>query len=267
LGGDDGLGANVNSAALVKAAKRIGFYLTVEKCTPGNKLLPQFLSRFYGPSVWHGVPDSCCDIRRQLSKFHLTANLVGVSPTEKLIQKARAYVMTDAKTPLIGRLSMKILALANLVPDDIPYDKRIASWWSKYDRTVQYPQEDYEWMDDVVQTQLPMIDQGMFNDAIDGARTLDDVLRFPQCWDFTPLENNEVDVPAIVEVGDTIMHPKHTSDQEVLEDDLEQAPTRSQTRLNLIKPLRPFRPHRLAMLVRLNEHDAFMLREPDSSAT
>lgn len=84
--------------AVGKASDIIGQRVKVTCHASGEKFL--FCSRFY--MVGAG-PNSCCNIRRALSKFHLTQN--GLNEDEKInrvLEKAWSYFLTDAETPVIG---------------------------------------------------------------------------------------------------------------------------------------------------------------------
>jgi len=145
-GGDDGLTADVDPAKYTRAATMLGLKLDVELIAQGNEGIT-FLSRMYGPHVWYGDTNSCCDLPRQLAKLHTTVSLPpNVTPLEKLLEKARAFHLTDAKTPILGELVSKIVSLHG----PIAMNKKTASiraWNSDTPSDVQYPNQNDGWMD------------------------------------------------------------------------------------------------------------------------
>lgn len=101
-GGDDGLTANLTPKTYVRAASRLGLTLTLDPVQRGETGV-MFLSRKYGPLVWHGDPTSMCDLPRALTKFHLCVAMPrNVSNITKLIEKAYAYYLSDKHTPILG---------------------------------------------------------------------------------------------------------------------------------------------------------------------
>jgi len=145
-GGDDGLTADVDPSKYSRAAGMLGLKLDVELINRGDEGIT-FLSRMYGPHVWYGDANSCCDLPRQLAKLHTTVSLPpNVTPLEKLLEKARAFFLTDAKTPILGELVTKIVTLHG----PIAMDKKTANiraWNSDTPREVQYPNQNDGWMD------------------------------------------------------------------------------------------------------------------------
>jgi hypothetical protein len=141
-----------------------------------------FLSRFYGPDIWFGDNNSCCDVRRSLAKFHTTVSLPStVTPLEKLLEKSRAYFLTDKNTPIIGELVSKAIELNGGLPE-ISKHSRMVKWNSDLTQDVQYPNEDSGWMESFVEEQLAELsfDSVTFRDALCKA-TLDSLLSMPLC--------------------------------------------------------------------------------------
>jgi len=150
-GGDDGGTPNLRKDKAEKAAKMMGQKLA---CTiiPRGEPGVQFLARHYGPGVWFGDTNSCCDIRRQLSKFHVTVHLNKVTPVGKLLEKAYAFSLSDAETPVIGPFVMKVLSLYPL--GQYQYTNVLNIWNTHVGHDKHYPNRYEPWMDDLLQLQF-----------------------------------------------------------------------------------------------------------------
>jgi hypothetical protein len=118
-----------------------------------------FLSRQFGPDVWHGDPNSCCDIQRQISKFHLSKSLPPhIMPEDKLIAKSISYYLTDHDTPVIGEICKRVLEVGEdlkilQVSEDRTrslHASELYSYWSVYDLSEQFPNRRADWMVDLV---------------------------------------------------------------------------------------------------------------------
>jgi hypothetical protein len=160
-GGDDGLTADVDVVIYARSAKMLGFSLDLENITRGE-IGVKFLSRVYGPDVWYGDLTSMCDLRRTLAKFHLTVSMpMNVSNIDKLFDKAYAYYLTDAQTPIIGPF---VSAIVSNCRPDYTFNNMCGSWNARYDDSVQYPNAHYptsiehpvrpEWMLGVAETEF-----------------------------------------------------------------------------------------------------------------
>jgi hypothetical protein len=151
----------VSEAALVRAASKMGQELEVTTVKRGSVGV-KFLARLYGPDVWFGDPNSMCDLKRQLSKLHTTVALPSkVTPLMKAVEKARAFGLTDANTPVLGEWCRTVLRKFPNV-----YSDYLNIWGSKLAYDVQYPNEDSGWMFALAQSQLPEFDFGGFRDWI-----------------------------------------------------------------------------------------------------
>lgn len=103
-GGDDGLTADIDPQLYISTAAAVGQVLEAEPVKRGDTYV-SFLARIYGPEVWYGDPNNCCDIRRQLAKLHLSVTMPpGFTPLEKLADKMRGYSQSDRNTPVIGHI-------------------------------------------------------------------------------------------------------------------------------------------------------------------
>jgi hypothetical protein len=177
--GDDGVDAGLPISAHEWAAKRVGLIVEAHVVHRGERGV-NFLARYYSPEVWNGSPDSMCDPKRQLSKFHTTIRLpAGVTPAEKLVEKAMSYVATDANTPIIGAFCTKALTMLSFKPTKL---HGVGNWWSKFERSVQYPNENVQgWMDVEFSHHLPLFDRDLFKDWLEGATTVEELLSPPLC--------------------------------------------------------------------------------------
>ena len=170
----------------------------------------QFLARNYGPNVWFGDPNSCCDLPRQLSKFHATVCLPPtVTPVDKLLEKCRGYFCSDRNTPIMGALVRRALTLADeatVDPLDDPLGLR--SWSTRVALEDQYPNTPDDWMTDYALTVLPDFDYGAFYCWLFQAREVKDLLSPPLCCEPKP------PVPsAPVVVDDAVVSPKVSTDK------------------------------------------------------
>jgi hypothetical protein len=154
--GDDGLSRDLDPLCARRAAESMGQVLELETIHRGNRGV-SFLARRYGPDVWFGDNNSCCSLSRTLSKFHTTVHLPSnISQVEKLKDKAFALWLTDRNTPLIGLFVNKVLSEYPMSKDTF---RNLAGAWNvETDQDKQYPNERAEWMDDLLQEELPGYD-------------------------------------------------------------------------------------------------------------
>jgi hypothetical protein len=93
------------------------------------------------------------DVRRAISRFHVTVNVEGVSAEEKLVEKARAYLLSDANTPVLGDFCRAVISKAEGVRVPACIVGKL-----KYRSTVDDPQypnmPDNTWMDFLAEQQL-----------------------------------------------------------------------------------------------------------------
>jgi hypothetical protein len=163
-GGDDGLTADQDGKAAEKAARIMGQVLTVERVKRGDMGV-SFLARRYGPDVWWGDNNSCCDIKRQLAKFHVTTRLSSkITPQVKLREKAYAFSLTDSNTPIIGWFVQQVLYYYPVSKSC--YGNVLGIWNSDIDKPDHYPNEEAEWMLDLVSKELPTFNVSGFVDWV-----------------------------------------------------------------------------------------------------
>jgi hypothetical protein len=218
-GGDDGLTANVDPVKLTEACQRVGQVLDVAVIKNGE-LGVNFLARYFGPDVWHGCPDSICDLPRQLSKFHTTVALSGgITPFMKLSAKCLSYYLTDQFTPIIGNICVRFLAseykamnekeIRSLLSDELV--RGAGNWWMQYDLTVQWPNDEHDWCLDYVNMWLPNFDITQFFDWLDSCDN--DRMKFlspPVCmeWPGHPTVKEEVVINGEVVLPERAELPK-----------------------------------------------------------
>lgn len=161
-GGDDGLDTDVDPKIAAKAASLVGQKLDLETVKLGEPGVA-FLARRYGPDVWYGDNNSCCDIRRQLAKFHLTVNLPGkVTKQQKLQEKSFSFALTDKNTPVIGEFVQKVLEVFPLRSSE--FKNVLGTWGVEMDAGKQYPNVHADWMDDIARSELQDFDLDRFRD-------------------------------------------------------------------------------------------------------
>nr|UQB76074.1 RNA-dependent RNA polymerase [Flumine noda-like virus 40] len=157
-GGDDGLTADVCPETYVKAAKLIGQVLTVD-CIPRGSLGVTFLARVYSPYVWEGDVNTCCDLPRQLAKLHVTPRLpASVTPVQKLLEKCRAYWLTDRYTPILGEFVERARELLGKDFESDPACLGIRPWGSDIPIEVQYVNHPADWLEAYAVSVLPDAD-------------------------------------------------------------------------------------------------------------
>jgi len=190
--GDDGLDADLPVQSLQWAARATGLIIDAQLVCRGERGV-NFLARYYSPSVWDGLPDSMCDVKRQLSKFHTTIRLPqNITPEQKFVEKATSYVATDGNTPVIGELCKKLLNLSTHSPRGL---SGLGQWWAQFAQSVQFPNRNIEgWMDVEFSEQFPEFDRALFNQWLDGAHTAQNLLAAPLCAEPKPATPAKVDV-------------------------------------------------------------------------
>lgn len=139
-GGDDGVTFDMTPELLVSAAKQVGQSYSSEYHTRADPI--KFLSRSFSPKVWYGCPDSACDLDRSMRNFNSTVNLnAHVTPVMKLVEKCRAYALTDANTPYLGEFVSAVMHVAGDL-DEVDIDlEPMVSWNSRMPLEVQYPND------------------------------------------------------------------------------------------------------------------------------
>jgi len=206
-GGDDGLTGDLPFEMLAKAGRMVGQEITGVVVRRGEMGV-SFLARMYSPYVWWGDLNSCCDIPRQLCKFHVSTLMdPNIPATAKLLAKSLSFIHTDQYTPVIGELVSKAVQLRTA------QDDKIQELWSEQLANIryteplasegQYPNENDGWMDAYFQQSMPNFDLALFRGYLDRVRNLDHMLTFPLCQDVE--EPAPGPVPMVL--GDRIVSP------------------------------------------------------------
>jgi hypothetical protein len=186
VGGDDAIMGDISSDRVVAAAKTVGHVLTFDVYKRGDPGV-NFLSRIYSPDVWYGAPFSMCDIRRQLLKFHTTP-IRGVNYAiarnclDKLKEKCVSFYLTDPNTPVLGAYCKKVLG--RIGPIQVNTGMKAERWWSRFEREVQFPQDEGGWMMDVLRTSIPNVSLSAFSDwLLEEVKHPEDLLHPPRVND------------------------------------------------------------------------------------
>jgi len=177
--GDDGVDADLPVESHLWAAEKVGLRLEAAVVPRGERGV-NFLARYYTEEVWEGNPNSMCDVKRQLAKFHTTVRLPkSVTAEQKLVEKAMSFLATDANTPVIGQFCRRVLLLSEFRPKRL---LGVGSWWSRFDESSQYPnRNDGGWMDVEFQALFKEFDRSQFDQWMDSANTIEKLLQPPLC--------------------------------------------------------------------------------------
>jgi len=203
--GDDGIDGDLPVNNHEWAAKKLGLVLEAATIPFGERGV-NFLARYYSPLCWTGSPNSMCDIKRQLAKFHTTVRLPdNVTAADKLVEKAMSYVATDGNTPVMGALCKRALSFQATVGTK----HGVGNWWSKFAESEQYPNENVGgWMDTEFNVLFPQFDRSTFNEWISGTEQIADVLKAPLCAEIEPPTPTAVDVIVDGDVLDAKVKPE-----------------------------------------------------------
>jgi len=179
--GDDSLSVDVDPPVYVRSAESLGQVVDMIVYPHGSSGV-DFLARVYSPNVWFGSQDSMCDLSRTISKLHVCVTLPPtVTSVDKFVEKIRGLSYTDYNTPIIKEI---VGAWKRIEPNGrspLPGAEQIASWWSQYDRSVQYPNQDQGWMDAQALSVLPTFDLGLLVRHCGMAMCLLELIKFPIC--------------------------------------------------------------------------------------
>jgi hypothetical protein len=188
-GGDDGLSKDIDEAVYKSAANEIGQVMTYSLVKRGDAYIT-FLGRVYTPRIWYydisddSTYSSMQDITRVLPKFHLTPR-VNVPPVEKLVEKARAYYLTDANTPILGLFCRRVLTFAgdrvhmDFHKDISPFN---VTWCPDVEK--QYPNVNSDmWMEDALVKSRPDLEYDELATWLGRVWRLEDILDFKTLGD------------------------------------------------------------------------------------
>jgi hypothetical protein len=199
-GGDDGLTADVQPKVYIDMCLSFGQVLEVEEYPRGSSGV-NFLSREYGPYVWHGDNNSMCDVRRQLSKLHVTASLpANITPLRKLGEKCKAFYLSDKNTPIIGHLCVYFVTnFPGHVPGKLgEKEMRGVAYYHASEDGEQYPNSDSGWMMDAFLAKNKNFDVNRFFTWLDGVGKDETKILSPVCCEFVDEIINKSTEPAVI---------------------------------------------------------------------
>lgn len=157
--------------------------------------------------MWHGDNNSCCDIKRQMSKLHTTPNLpANVSNQEKLLEKCRSYALTDANTPFMGDYVRAVLRSWGTEVAISEKTQGMRIWNSDLDDSIQYPNTQADWMFTLLREQLPTLDYDQFMRDLEERKSVFEYMSMPvQALPLAPkvamitvVDGEEVAGPAVI---------------------------------------------------------------------
>lgn len=114
----------------------------------------------------------------------------------KLLEKSRAYYMTDKNTPILGEL---VTRARELLEGDFvfnPLTAPMAPWLAQFDVTSQYMNEPADWMHDYAEQVLPDLRIREFRVWLNQTETLEDLLTPPTLREKTQAKPT---VPVVVD--------------------------------------------------------------------
>ncbi len=215
-GGDDSLEANVDPAALKKAAELMGQDYEIEVYQRGQAGM-NILNRTFGPHVWDGDPSSMANPARLLSKLFIGPAQLH-NPLDRFAERMSGYYKMDLNSPVVGVIARAAHQLLGERTEGV-----LSPWGSKYSPESNWPNEDSGWMDDVFIRSIPDFDHDRFREWIkqclaEGPAML---LRAPMCTP-PPPQLPEAKVAAVV--GDELqLPPKEKEDMEEVDTEREEA--------------------------------------------
>lgn len=198
--GDDSVAADLPIEVAERAARTLGLVLTHERIERGQTGV-SFLSRIYGPDIFNGDPNSCCDILRVASKFHTTTGQ-NVDPVEKLADKAFSVWLMDEHTPMLGAFVRRAMALDYKASRPL----RTETWWARYPKVVQYPNRLDDWMETYVWEQLDTVgfNHELFDEWLKGTKVITDLLLCPPLCEQIPPDDTKIKADCVVD-GENIV--------------------------------------------------------------
>jgi len=133
-----------------------------------------------------------CDVKRTLSKIHLTSSLPSNTDSARLVrwqEKMTSLALTDRHTPIVDVLvSTTSSSVGLLAQSDLSPSFRLENWWSKFDLDVQWPNRPAAWMQTYVDSVLPTFNMNAiryWSRAVRRGRR--DLLALPLCVEPTQL--------------------------------------------------------------------------------
>jgi len=121
-----------------------------------------FLGRWWNP--WSGDPNSMCDVKRQMMRFHVTAS-GQATPEQKLLEKVDAFMQNDRNTPIVGPLAEYVTRkLGHVVRCEQADFMR--SYFRLFHTDSAFANEKCAWMDDVIAQTYPDFRTDILENAI-----------------------------------------------------------------------------------------------------
>jgi len=194
IAGDDAIIADMPDCYCIDAATFVGLKVKPNFVERGQRGV-NFLSRYYTGDVWWGDLNSCCDIRRQLSKFHVT-RASAISAIKKLKEKCMSYALSDPNTPIIGIFCRHVLRRLKVEIADMGEEETLLDAYGLRSRasiatkSEQYPNEFCDDFLELLREQIPDININVFIDFMDTNPSPEECLRVPL---LVPLP--EIEVP------------------------------------------------------------------------
>nr|QYF49949.1 MAG: hypothetical protein 1 [Heilongjiang sediment noda-like virus 2] len=200
-GGDDGIGFDIPGDWIRRVAAKLGLLLETEETPIGMPV--KFLGRIF-PDIWTSSA-STADLKRQLTKLHLTSAPKIVPDWMALYRKAVGYKVTDANTPLLTTWCDAVMRIVVTQycpePENHKYwhlTKQDTVYWSKFQHPFTAP-TDEEHVRGILAEQLSLTVAEMmdYDRRISNAATLEDlyftdIVRQPQKTNISVVVNGEV---------------------------------------------------------------------------
>lgn len=200
VGGDDNASAppiGVNLKTIVPA--KFGLPVTVVHHSKESRTFPAFLGRVFTRDVWCGDTSSCCDIKRQLPKLHLTPHLPSnVSPEMKALEKARSFFLTDRNTPVIGKWCRHVQLRCVGIPEMTDLQRsKVRRWFDQFDHSDQWPNEYRDDFEDLIRESFPRLNYRELEKKIEDNLYLDDLLNLPNL-DVSTLQDSTITSTVVI---------------------------------------------------------------------
>jgi hypothetical protein len=190
VGGDDNFCVDIPSECFAQAASELGQEFVVKHIPKGQSFT--FLSRTFVGDTWHGSLASHCDIRRIMSKFHLTTKIVDVTPKEKLIEKTFALYLTDRNTPIVKELVETTARILRTTGESLEHNPLIKNlnlgWWTQYNLEDQFDNQVNQLNIDCIPEHF---NYDSYKEYMKSATTIEDILKIPNfdTYEHKPVPN------------------------------------------------------------------------------
>jgi len=150
-----------------------------------------------------------CDVPRQLTKLPTCGKRApGVTDEDILVEKAAGYIYCDKNTPIIGPFVRRVAELAESrvaralgVGSKTDPETELTYNAREYTSDQQYPNEDSNWMQAMVEEAIPDFYWGAWDLFMDSAYTLDKCLHPPMC---VPEKPHKPSTASVVVAGELV---------------------------------------------------------------